>query len=129
VKGAILLVDASKGVEVGTERCWEEIRKRNTPKPSSYQKDGQRECKIRTRLNLSMKTRQTCRTFCWPLGHSDSFDGFANVVTKKAHIYKMEKWLKILYSLTKWLKLLLYTMIISEAVAETSEELLEKILL
>ena len=31
VKGAILVVDASKGVEVGTERSWEELRKRNIP--------------------------------------------------------------------------------------------------
>src|SRR5574344_2000159 len=31
VKGAILLIDASKGVEVGTERSWEELRKRNIP--------------------------------------------------------------------------------------------------
>ena len=26
VKGAILVVDAAKGVEVGTERCWKELR-------------------------------------------------------------------------------------------------------
>ena len=31
VKGAILVIDASKGIEVGTERCWEELRKRNIP--------------------------------------------------------------------------------------------------
>lgn len=28
---AILLIDASKGIEVGTERCFEELRKTNTP--------------------------------------------------------------------------------------------------
>ena len=28
---AILLIDASKGIEVGTERCFEELRKANTP--------------------------------------------------------------------------------------------------
>ena len=29
--GAILLIDASKGVEVGTERCFEELRNKNIP--------------------------------------------------------------------------------------------------
>ncbi len=31
VKGAIIMIDASKGVEVGTERVWHEIRKRHIP--------------------------------------------------------------------------------------------------
>ena len=31
VKGAVLMVDASKGVEVGTERVWKEIRNRHIP--------------------------------------------------------------------------------------------------
>jgi uncharacterized membrane protein YdjX (TVP38/TMEM64 family) len=31
VKGAILVIDASKGIEVGTERVWDELRERNIP--------------------------------------------------------------------------------------------------
>lgn len=31
VKGAIIMIDASKGVEVGTERVWNEVRKRHIP--------------------------------------------------------------------------------------------------
>ena len=31
VKGAVILIDAVKGVEVGTERVWSEIRKRHIP--------------------------------------------------------------------------------------------------
>ena len=31
VKGAIVVVDATKGVEVGTERVWNELRKRHIP--------------------------------------------------------------------------------------------------
>ena len=64
--------------------------------------------------------------FCWPLGHSDSFDGFANVVTKKAHIYTDGKMVEESIFPDKMDKIEeLYTEI-SEAVAETSEELLEK---
>ena len=31
VKGAVILLDAQKGVEVGTERVWDELRIRHTP--------------------------------------------------------------------------------------------------
>ena len=31
VKGAVVLLDAQKGVEVGTERVWDELRTRHTP--------------------------------------------------------------------------------------------------
>ena len=31
VKGAVLVIDASKGVEVGTEKLWKEIRKMHIP--------------------------------------------------------------------------------------------------
>ena len=31
VKGSVVLLDAQKGVEVGTERVWEELRNRHTP--------------------------------------------------------------------------------------------------
>ena len=31
VEGAVLLVDASSGVQVGTERCWDELRARKIP--------------------------------------------------------------------------------------------------
>ena len=31
VEGAVLLIDASSGVQVGTERCWDELRARKIP--------------------------------------------------------------------------------------------------
>ncbi|MFR7881183.1 MAG: GTP-binding protein [Christensenellales bacterium] len=37
VKGAVVLLDAQKGVEVGTERVWDELRTRHTLYHSIYQ--------------------------------------------------------------------------------------------
>src|SRR5690554_602291 len=31
VKGAIIIIDATSGVQVGTERVWKEVRKRRIP--------------------------------------------------------------------------------------------------
>jgi elongation factor G len=127
VKGAILVVDATKGVEVGTERCWEELRNRNIPTIILINKMDKENIKFEQVLDsIREKLGKHAVPFCWPLGKSDTFDGFANVVEKKAVIYKdgaitdgeiyPEKMAKIdeLYGQ------------ISEAVAETSEELLEK---
>ncbi len=127
VKGAILLVDASKGVEVGTERCWEEIRKRNLPTIILINKMDKENVKFEPVLNsIYEKLGKRAVPFCWPLGHSDSFDGFANVVTKKAHIYKDGKMVEDTIFPDKMAKIDALYNDISEAVAETSEELLEK---
>ncbi|MDD4212470.1 MAG: elongation factor G [Bacilli bacterium] len=127
VKGAILLVDATKGVEIGTERCWEEIRKRNLPTIILINKMDKENVKFEPVLeSIREKLGKRAVPFCWPLGHSDLFDGFANVVTKKAHIYKDGKMVEEAIYPDKMGKIDELYNDISEAVAETSEELLEK---
>ena len=127
VKGAILVVDASKGVEVGTERSWEELRRRNIPTIIFINKMDKENIKYDNLIvELKEKLGKRVAPFCYPLGKQDQFDGVALAVEKKARVYqggvcvdaeiypdKMDK-VEELYDY------------ICEAVAETSEELMDK---
>ena len=127
VKGAILVIDASKGVEVGTERSWEELRKRNIPTIILVNKMDKENIKFETLLEeIRTKLGKRSVPFCWPLGKSDNFDGFANVIEKKAYIFKDGKISEGEIYPEKLDKIEELYGEITEAVAETSEELLEK---
>lgn len=127
VKGAILVIDATKGVEVGTERAWDELRARNIPTFILINKMDKENIKFDVVLNaIREKLSTRIVPFCWPLGHSDQFDGFANVIEKKAMIFENGKMVEKEIYPEKMDKIEELYAEISEAVAETDEELLEK---
>lgn len=127
VKGAILVIDASKGIEVGTERSWEELRSRNVPTIIVVNKMDKENIKFEPLLeSIRAKFGNRVVPFCWPLGHSEGFDGFANVVCKKAVLFKDGKIVEGEIYPDKLAKVDELYGTISEAVAETSEELLDK---
>lgn len=127
VKGAILVIDATKGVEVGTERAWDELRARNIPTFILINKMDKENIKFDVVLNaIREKLSTRIVPFCWPLGHSDQFDGFANVIEKKAMIFENGKMVEKEIYPDKMDKIEELYAEISEAVAETDEELLEK---
>lgn len=127
IKGAVLVIDATKGVEVGTENCWDELRKRNIPTIIFINKMDKENIKFEPLLaSIREKLGKRAAPFCWPLGKSEDFDGFANVVTKKAHIFKDGKIEEAEIYPDKMDKIEELYEQLSEAVAETSEELLEK---
>ena len=127
VKGAILVIDGSKGVEVGTERSWEELRKRNIPTIILVNKMDKENIKFEPLLeSIREKLGKRSVPFCWPLGKSDNFDGFVNVVDKKAFIFKDGKICEGEIYPDKVDKIEELYGDISEVVAETSEELLDK---
>lgn len=127
VDGAILLLDATKGVEVGTERVWEELQKRNIPTIILINKMDKENIKYENVLE-SIKTKLTPRAveFSFPIGAQDDFRGYAGVVDKLAHIYDGTRCNEeplpadVLDKVEE-----LYNQLL-ESVAETSEELLEK---
>ena len=127
VKGAILVIDASKGIEVGTERAWDELRNRNIPTLILVNKMDKENINFENILdNIREKLGKRAAPFCWPLGKSMGFDGFANVVEKKAFIFEDGKIRQgEIYADKMEMVNELYGRI-QEAVAETSEELLEK---
>lgn len=126
VKGAIILVDATKGVEVGTERVWNEIRKRHIPGLIFINKMDKENVKYENILDdIRQKLGKKAVPFAWPIGHNEDFEGFVNVVEMKARIYDgtdchdAEIWEEKKPKVDE-----LHNMIL-ESVAETSEELLD----
>ncbi len=126
VKGAVILIDASKGVEVGTERVWSEIRKRHIPAIIYVNKMDKENIKFEEVLEeIRLKLGKKAVPFCWPIGHNEDFEGFVNVIDMKARIYDgadshdAEIWEEKKAKVEE-----LHNMIL-ESVAETSEELLD----
>ncbi len=126
VKGAVIMVDASKGVEVGTERVWNEIRKRHIPAIIYINKMDKENVKFEKVLDdIREKLGKKAVPFCWPIGHDENFEGFVNVIEMKARIYDgtdshdAEIWEEKKPKVNELHDLIL------ESVAETSEELLD----
>jgi elongation factor G len=127
VKGAVILIDASKGVEVGTERVWNEIRKRHIPAVIYINKMDKENIKFEELLEeIREKLGKRAVPFCWPIGKEENFEGFVNIVEMKARIYDgkdshdAEIWEEKKPKVDELRSMML------ESVAETSEELLEK---
>ncbi|HHX78995.1 MAG TPA: elongation factor G [Acholeplasmataceae bacterium] len=127
VDGAVLLIDASKGVEVGTEAYWNELKKRSIPTIIVVNKMDKENIKFDEVIQeIKVKLSPKAVPFSWPLGRDDKFDGFANVITKKARIYVDGKYHdEEIYPDKVAIVEELYAGLL-EKVAETSEELLEK---
>ena len=126
VKGAIIVIDALKGVEVGTERVWKEIRKRHIPAILFVNKMDLPNIDFNKVLaDIREKLGKKAVPLTWPLGKDEKFDGFANVVENKARIYEgvigkdaliYEDKIDIVNQLRE---------LVMESVAETSEDLLD----
>jgi elongation factor G len=127
VKGAVIVIDATKGVEVGTVRVWKEIRKRHIPAILFINKMDKDNIKFEQVLeNIREKLGKRAVPFCWPIGKQDNFEGFVNITTMKARIYDgltsqdAEIWEEKKPKVEELRQMML------ESVAETSDTLLEK---
>lgn len=87
VKGAVLVIDASVGVQVGTVKAWNRIRRNNIPAFIFLNKMDREGVDFDALLEeIRSKLGKNAVPFAYPLGHDKSFDGFANVVTLKARV-------------------------------------------
>ncbi len=85
---AILMVDASSGIEVGTEKMWLEIKKNNLPALIFVNKMDKENVKFDEVLaEIKNKLGKEAVPFCLPLGKSENFNGFADVVELKARFF------------------------------------------
>ncbi|MGD9604694.1 MAG: elongation factor G [Bacilli bacterium] len=127
VEGAIVLIDATKGVEVGTERVWEELRKRSIPIIIVMNKLDKENIKYEQAIE-SVKTRLSPKAveFTIPYGTDVNFNGFANIVLKKGYQAVDNNCVEgdIPDSINGKVEDFFNSMM--ELVAETSEELLDK---
>lgn len=85
---AILVIDATSGVEVGTEKMWLEIKKNNLPALIFINKMDKENVKFDELLaEIRTKLGKEAVPFCLPLGKSENFNGFADIVELKARIF------------------------------------------
>ena len=127
VKGAVLVIDATTKVQVGTVKHWNFLRKRGIPTFIYVNKMDKENVVFEDVLeDIREKLGKTAVPFCYPLGHEDKFDGFCNVVDLKARIFNGTECVDAEIYEDKRMKVFELHNMIVEAVAGTDDELLEK---
>lgn len=127
VKGAILVIDAASGVEVETLKHWNLLRKKNIPTIIFVNKMDKENVIFENILSeIREKLGKNAIPFCYPMGHNDGFDGFVNVVKLKARKYNGKTCEDAEIYDDKKIKVLELHNMMVEAVAQTSEDLLDK---
>ena len=85
---AVIVVDAQKGVEIGTMKEWRQIRSKSIPAIVFINKMDKENIKFDELIDsVREKLGKRAVPFCWPIGHGDKFEGFVNVVENKARIF------------------------------------------
>lgn len=123
--GAVIVLDASSGIEVGTEKAWRKLEERKLPRIIFINKMDKGAINYKKiLLDLKDKFGKKVAPFCIPLGEGENFEGFINVIEKKCRVFNgeccVDKELVPHEDFEDVRNLLL------EAVAETSEEAMEK---
>lgn len=126
VKGAVILVDATSGVQVGTERVWKEVRKKKIPTVIFINKMDKENVNFDNVLkDIEDKLGKEAVPFAIPIGKEDKFEGYVDVVDLKGYVFDASGRKEVeVYADNKARAEELNTEIL-EAVASTSEELLE----
>ena len=123
--GAVIVLDASSGIEVGTEKAWRMLEERKLPRIIFINKMDKGAINYKKiLLDLKDKFGKKVAPFCIPLGEGENFEGFINVIEKKCRVFNgeccVDKEFVPHEDFEDVRNLLL------EAVAETSEEAMEK---
>ena len=127
VKGAVVVIDAQAGVEVQTIKHWNMLRKKNIPTFIYVNKMDKEEVHFDQLMDsIREKLGKNAIPFCYPMGHKDEFDGFVNCVTLTARKYNGKECVDAEIYDEKKAKVFELHNTMVEAVAQTSEELLEK---
>lgn len=122
---AVIVMDATSGVEVGTEKAWRLLEERHLPRIIYINKMDKGYINYeKLLLELKEKFGKKIAPFCVPIGEKDEFKGFVNVVEMKGRIFNgvecKDGAIPDHMDVSEVRNLLL------EAVAETDEELMEK---
>ncbi len=125
--GAILVLDATKGIEIGAEKMWKEIRKHNLPAIIYINKMDKENVKFDEILHaIKERLGKEAIPFCLPIGKSEEFAGFADVVELKARIYDGNACIDGEIYENKMARVQALRQDLVETVAGSDEELLEK---
>lgn len=91
VKGSIVVIDAQKGIEVGTERVWDELRTRHTPTILFINKMDKENVKFEKVIqNVIDGFGPKVVPFVIPLGTENHYQGYIDIIEKKAYMGQEE---------------------------------------
>lgn len=126
-EGAILLVNASSGVEVGTEKSWKYTENKSIPKMIFLNQMDKENVNFQKVLNeIKEEFGDKVVPFTLPIGEAESFKGLVSVIDEVAYEYngKDAKEVDIPEELKGEIESI--KEVLMEKVAETTEELMEK---
>ena len=126
-EGSVLLIDASSGIEVGSEKAWKNLEKYKTPSIIFVNKMDKDEINFDNVLSqLKDKFGEKIVPFALPVGVSSEFKGIVSVVDGKAYEYKGINRTEIGLPSESEQEIELIKEDLMEKIAETDEELMEK---
>ncbi|MGI6644181.1 MAG: elongation factor G [Bacilli bacterium] len=127
VKGAVLVIDAQRGIEVGTVKHYNLLVEHGIPTFIYLNKMDKEDINFQKLLDeISEKLGKEAVPFVYPLGHGEAFDGFINVLDLKAYRFDGKKAVEEEIHDDKKAIVTALNNEITEKVALTSDELLEK---
>ncbi|MDD4781408.1 MAG: elongation factor G [Tissierellia bacterium] len=121
--GAVIVVDASSGIEVGTEKVWKYAEQRNMPRIIVLNKMDKENVKFDNLLEqLRERFGKKVVPFALPIGKGESHDGYMDILEGQSYINSepVETYPDTAEKAEKLKAILM------EAVAETDEEMLDK---
>lgn len=125
--GAVVVVDASSGIEVGTEKVWKYLEQRNMPRIIALNKMDKENVKFEVLLEqLRDKFGKKVVPFALPIGEGENFKGYVDIVDRQGRLIEGIDNEKIEVPLDLVDKVEELRGILMESVAETDEILLEK---
>lgn len=120
---AVIVVDASSGIEVGTEKAWKYAEQKNLPRVILVNKMDKENVKFDELLDsLRDKFGKKVIPFAIPLGKGDNHDGYMDILSRQCYIGLNP--VETLPDTAE--KAENFRAILMESVAETDEELLDK---
>ena len=126
-EGAIVVVCAASGVEVGTEQMWDDAEKANLPRLIFVNKmDRDNADFLSTLERIQAKLSPKCLPLQLPIGSQSDFQGIVDLVTMKAYIGSALKEAEIPSTLQEQAEAIREKLV--EAAVEIDDELVSKYL-
>ncbi len=126
-EGAVILVCAASGVEVGTEQVWEHTSRANLPRLIFINKMDRENANFSGTLEqIQNKLSPRCIPIQLPIGSQRDFKGVVDVITKKAYAGTVQKEMEIPASMAADVEKAREKLI--EAVVESDDEIMTRYL-
>ncbi len=125
--GAVVVIDASSGIEVGTEKVWKYLEQRSMPRVIVLNKMDKENVKFDVLLEeLRERFGKKVVPFALPIGEGESFKGYVDIVDRQGRLIEEMDNVKIEVPEDLVDKVEELRGILMESVAETDELLLDK---